>query len=150
MLNTITIMGRLVRDPELRYTTSGTAVASFTLAVERDFGNKDGGNKPVDFIDCVAWRHTAEFAANYFSKGRMAVASGRLQVRPWEDKNGNKRKAVEVVAQNIYFGDSKRDSDGGGYQSPDGYGSQGQARQPQQDIDSGFVDDYGEDDDLPF
>lgn len=107
MLNHIVIMGRLVRDPELRYLQNGTAVTSITLAVERDYGTKE--DKQTDFIDVVAWRHTAEFIANYFTKGRMAVVSGRLQIRPWEDKEGNKRKATEVVASNVYFGDSKKE-----------------------------------------
>ena len=109
MLNHITIMGRLVRDPELRRTGSGIAVASFTLAVDRDFGPKDGGEKECDFIDCVAWRNTGEFVSKYFTKGRMAVVSGRLQIRKWQDKEGNNRRAAEVVADNVYFGDSKKD-----------------------------------------
>lgn len=107
MLNHIVIMGRFTRDPELRNTQSGTAVASFTLAVDRDFGGKDGGNKQTDFIDCVAWRQTGEFVNKYFSKGRMAVVSGRLQIRDWTDKDGGKRRSAEVVADNVYFGDSK-------------------------------------------
>lgn len=111
MLNHITIMGRLTRDPELRYTQSGTAVASFSLAVDRDFGNKDGGERQTDFIDCVAWRHTGEFVSKYFAKGRMAVVCGRLQIRDWQDKEGGKRRSAEVVAENVYFGDSKRDAD---------------------------------------
>ena len=114
MLNHITIMGRLTRDPELRRTGSGTAVASFTLAVDRDFAPKDGGEKETDFIECTAWRHTAEFVSKYFTKGRMAVVSGRLQMRKWTDKDGNKRTSAEVVADNVYFGDSKKD-DGGSY-----------------------------------
>ena len=109
MLNHITIMGRLVRDPELRRTGSGIAVASFTLAVDRDFGPKDGGEKECDFIDCVAWRNTGEFVSKYFTKGRMAVVSGRLQIRKWQDKEGNNRYSAEVVADNVYFGDSKKD-----------------------------------------
>ena len=113
MLNHITIMGRLVRDPELRRTGSGIAVASFTVAVDRDFGGRDGGEKETDFIDCVAWRQTGEFVSKYFTKGRMIVVSGRLQIRNWTDKDGNKRRTAEVVADNCYFGDSKRDSDGG-------------------------------------
>ncbi len=113
MLNHIVIMGRLTRDPELRRTTSGIAVASFTLAVDRDFGSKDGGERETDFIDCVAWRQTGEFVSKYFAKGRMAVVSGRLQIRNWTDKEGNKRRTAEVVADNVYFGDSKRDSDSG-------------------------------------
>lgn len=109
MLNHITLMGRLTRDPELRRTNSGTAVASFTLAVDRDFGPKDGGEKETDFIECVAWKNTAEFVSKYFSKGRMAVVSGRLQIRKWNDKDGNKRSTAEVVADNVYFGDSKKE-----------------------------------------
>ncbi len=112
MLNHITIMGRMTRDPELRRTGSGIAVASFTLAVDRDFSGKESGEKETDFIDCVAWRGTGEFVAKHFTKGRMAVASGRLQIRSWTDKDGNKRRTAEVVADNVYFGDSKRDSDG--------------------------------------
>ena len=113
MLNHITIMGRLTRDPELRRTGSGVAVTSFTLAVDRDFGNRENGEKETDFIDCVAWRQTGEFVSKYFTKGRMAVVSGRLQIRPWTDKDGNKRRTAEVVADNVYFGDSKRDGDSG-------------------------------------
>ena len=109
MLNHIVIMGRLVRDPELRRTGSGIAVASFTLAVDRDFGPKDGGEKETDFIDCVAWRNTGEFVSKYFTKGRMAVVSGRLQIRKYTDKDGNNRRAAEIVADNVYFGDSKKD-----------------------------------------
>ena len=122
MLNCIVIMGRIVRDPELRLTGSGIAVASFTLAVDRDFAPKDGGEKETDFIDCVAWRKTGEFVAKYFPKGRMAVVSGRLQIRTWTDKDGNKRRSAEVVAENVYFGDSKRDDHAGsaygGYSAP--------------------------------
>ena len=112
MLNHITIMGRLTRDPELRRTGSGIAVASFTLAVDRDFSGKDGGEKEVDFIDCTAWRQTGEFVSKYFGKGRMAVVSGRLQIRKWTDKDGNNRRTAEIVADNVYFGDSKKDSSG--------------------------------------
>lgn len=130
MLNRIIIMGRLVRDPELRTTQSGTTVTSFTLAVDRDFKSKESGEKATDFIDVVAWRQTAEFVCRYFSKGRMAVAEGRLQIREWKDKDGNNRRTAEVVAENVYFGDSKKDSDGGGNQS--GYGnSYGQGGYPQ-------------------
>ena len=113
MLNHIVIMGRLTRDPELRRTGSGIAVASFTVAVDRDFGGRDGGEKETDFIDCVAWRQTGEFVSKYFNKGSMIVVSGRLQIRNWTDKDGNKRRTAEVVADNCYFGDSKRDNDGG-------------------------------------
>ena len=114
MLNHITIMGRLTRDPELRRTGSGVAVASFTVAVDRDFGGRDGGEKETDFIDCVAWRQTGEFVSKYFTKGRMAVVSGRLQIRSWTDKDGNKRRTAEVVADNCYFGDSKREGEATG------------------------------------
>ena len=110
MLNNIIVMGRLTRDPELRRTSSNIAVASFTVAVDRDFKN-DKGERQTDFIDCVAWRSTAEFVSKYFSKGRMAVVSGRLQIRDWTDKNGGKRRSAEIVAENVYFGDSKRDAD---------------------------------------
>ena len=110
MLNHITIMGRITKEIELRRTTSGTPVASFTLAVDRDFKEKNG-EKETDFIDCVAWRNTAEFVEKYFSKGRMAVVSGRLQIRSWKDKDGNNRRTAEVVAENVYFGDSKRDGE---------------------------------------
>ena len=117
MLNHIVIMGRLTRDPELRRTGSGTAVTSFTVAVDRDFSGKDGNEKETDFIDCVAWRNTAEFVQKYFAKGSVAVVSGRLQIRGWTDKEGNKRRTAEVVADNVYFGDSKKqssDANGGG------------------------------------
>ena len=107
MLNHIVLMGRLTRDPELRRTGTGIAVASFSIAVDRDFGSKETGEKETDFIDIVAWRNTAEFVSKYFTKGRMAVVSGRLQIRNWNDKDGNKRRSAEVVADNVYFGDSK-------------------------------------------
>ena len=116
MLNHITLMGRLVRDPELRYTGSQVPVASFTLAVDRDFGGRDGADRQTDFIDIVAWRNTAEFVSKYFSKGSMAVVSGRLQIREWTDREGNKRRTAEVVADNVYFGESKRSREDG-YQS---------------------------------
>ena len=119
MLNHIVIMGRLTRDPELRRTGSGVAVTSFSLAVDRDFGKNENGEKETDFIDCVAWRQTGEFVSKYFTKGRMAVVSGRLQIRSWTDKDGNKRRTAEVVADNVYFGDSKREGDGmGAYSAP--------------------------------
>lgn len=133
MLNHITIMGRLTRDPELRRTGSGIAVASFTVAVDRDFGNKEGGERETDFIDCVAWRNTGEFVSKYFAKGRMIVVSGRLQIRNWTDKEGNKRRSAEIVADSCYFGDSKKggssdaeENDGysGGEYDP-GYGGGG-------------------------
>ena len=135
MLNTITLMGRLTRDPELRYTQNQTPVASFTLAVDRDFSR--GEDRQTDFIDIVAWRQTAEFVSKYFSKGSMAVVQGRLQLRDWTDRDGNKRRSAEVVAENVYFGESKRrdgdaprsdyrpQSSGGSYgkSSGSGYGS---------------------------
>ena len=109
MLNHITLMGRLTRDPELRRTQSGTAVTSFTLAVDRDF-KSPGGEKETAFLDIVAWRSTAEFVSKYFSKGRMAVVEGRLQIRDWTDKDGGKRKSAEILANSVYFGDSKQDN----------------------------------------
>lgn len=117
MLNHIVVMGRLTRDPELRKTASGVSVASFSVAVDRDFSQQDG-KKETDFLDVVAWRNTAEFAAKYFTKGRMAVVSGRLQIRNWEDKEGNKRRTAEILAENIYFGDSKKEDDGGSAPAP--------------------------------
>ena len=125
MLNKIFIMGRLTRDPELRRTQTGTPVASFSLAVDRDFKDKSTGERATDFIDVVAWRQTGEFVSRYFTKGRMAVVEGRLQMRDWTDKDGNKRRSAEVVADNVYFGDSKRDGEGGGYDR--GFGQGGYA-----------------------
>lgn len=109
MLNKIVLMGRLTRDPELRQTPTGNSVVSFTLACDRDFAAQ-GAEKETDFVDIVAWRGTAEFVSKYFSKGRMAVVSGRLQIRNWQDKDGNKRRSAEIVAENVYFGDSKPQS----------------------------------------
>lgn len=120
MLNHIVVMGRLTRDPELRKTASGISVASFSVAVDRDFSQQDG-SRETDFLDVVAWKNTAEFAAKYFSKGRMAVVSGRLQIRSWEDKEGNKRRTAEILAENIYFGDSKKDDDTGRAASAPGF-----------------------------
>ena len=122
MLNHIIIMGRLTRDPELRRTGTGVAVASFTVAVDRDFGKNENGEKETDFIDCVAWRNTAEFVSKYVTKGRMVVVSGRLQIRSWNDKDGNKRRTAEVVADNVYFADSKRDGDSGSSYGGNAYG----------------------------
>ena len=116
MLNRIIVMGRLTRDPELRRTNSGTAVASFTVAVDRDFKSQSG-EKETDFIDVVAWRNTAEFVSKYFTKGRMAVVEGRLQLRDWTDKEGNKRRTAEIVADSVYFGDSKKDNESAPAQS---------------------------------
>ena len=110
MLNRCIIMGRLTRDPELRHTQAGKDVTSVTLAVDRDFKGQNG-EKETDFIDIVAWGNTAEFLCNYFSKGRMAVAEGRLQIRDWTDKDGGKRRSAEIVAERVYFADSKRDQE---------------------------------------
>ena len=122
MLNHIILMGRLTRDPELRRTGSGIAVASFSVAVDRDFGGKDGGEKKTDFIACVAWRQTGEFISKYFTKGRMIVVDGRLEMRDWTDKEGNKRRSAEVIVNNAYFGDSKRDGDSGSSYGGNTYG----------------------------
>lgn len=123
MLNHIVIMGRLARDPELRHTQSGTPVATFRLAVDRDFKDKNTGERQTDWIDVVAWRGTGEFVSRYFSRGRMAVVEGRLQMREWTDKEGNRRTTAEVVADSVYFGDSKRDGDGqGSYSGNNSYG----------------------------
>ena len=127
MLNHIVLMGRLTRDPELRHTGSGTAVASFTLAVDRDFKDQNGETS-VDFIDVVAWRNTAEFVSRYFTKGRMAVVSGRLQIRNWTYKEGNKRRNAEVIADSVYFGDSRREN---GPEAPNGEFTPGTATEPE-------------------
>ena len=144
MLNKIIIMGRLTRDPELRRTASSTAVAGFTLAVDRDFKSQNG-EKSTDFIDVVAWRNTAEFVAKYFTKGRMAVVEGRLQIRDWKDKDGNNRRSAEVVAENVDFGDSKRDgAPAGDYAAPmGGYAAPVSTT-------SSFSEIEDEDGDLPF
>ena len=114
-MNHVVLMGRLVRDPELRHTQSGLPVVSFRIAVDRRFGGKDqGGERQADFIDIVAWRHTAEFVQKYFQKGRLIALNGHLQVREWQDKEGNKRYATEVVAENVYFTGEKREGGGGG------------------------------------
>lgn len=146
MLNHIVIMGRFTKDPELRRTQSGIPVASFTLAVDRDYAGKDNGEREVDFIDCVAWRQTGEFVAKHFSKGRAAAVSGRLEIRNWTDKEGNKRRNAEVNADSVYFADSKREDNGSSYanetkpaaaqQQPAAYGNYG------------MLDD--DDDQLPF
>ena len=123
MLNKVFMQGRLVADPELRHTSSGVAVASIRLAVDRDFKDRETGEKKADFVNVVAWRGTAEFASRYFTKGRMAIVEGRLQIRDYNDKDGNKRTAAEVVADNIYFGDSRRDGESGGGGFDGGYQS---------------------------
>ena len=148
MLNHIIIMGRLTRDPELRRTQNGTAVTSFSLAVDRDFKSQSG-EKETDFIDVVAWRSTAEFVHQYFSKGRMAVVEGRLQIRDWKDQNGNNRRSAEVVAENVYFGDSKRDGGnnaGPAASAPTG----GYNRAPAGGLSSTYEDLSEEDGELPF
>jgi single-strand DNA-binding protein len=117
MLNRIIIMGRLTKDPELRHTQNGVAVAPFSLAVDRDFKSRESGEKATDFLDVVVWRKTAEFVSKYFTKGRMAVVEGRLQIRDWNDKDGNKRRSAEIVADNVYFGDSRREGDAVGFSS---------------------------------
>ena len=147
MLNHITIMGRLTRDPELRRTGSGIAVASFTVAVDRDFGGKDSGEKETDFIDCVAWRQTGEFVSKHFTKGRMIVVSGRLQIRAWTDKDGNKRRTAEIVADNCYFGDSKN-TDQKGTQAPADYYSPGYIAMKEGASDFAMLED--DDSQLPF
>ena len=160
MLNNCTIMGRLVAAPELRRTQSGTAVTSFTLAVDRDF-KAENGERETDFIPCVAWRGTAEFVQKYFAKGRMAVVSGRLQIRPWTDKDGNKRRATEIVADNVYFGDSKKDGEGsGGASQPQGYSAPQTGNPPapygysapQQSfqMSPSMTEEYDDDSKLPF
>ena len=133
MLNHIIIMGRLCATPELRRTQSGTAVTSFALAVDRDFKSQSG-EKETDFIDVVAWRNTAEYVSKYFAKGRMAVVEGRLQIREWTDKGGNKRRSAEVLASSVYFGDSKRPNTGAVSCTPP----------------AGEFDEIREDGDLPF
>ena len=147
MLNRIIIMGRLTKDPELRRTANGTAVTSFSLAVDRDFKSQSG-EKETDFIDVVAWRSTAEFVAKYFTKGRMAVVEGRLQIRDWKDKDGNNRRSAEVVADNIYFGDSKRDGAGSDYAPA--YGAPMGGYSAPMGGSSAFAEIDEEDGDLPF
>lgn len=149
MLNHITIMGRLVRDPELRYTQSGIAVASFTLAVDRDF-KSDNGERQTDFIDCVAWRQTGEFVSKYFSKGSMAVVSGRLQIRDWQDKEGNKRRNSEIVVENVYFGESKRSRDNNENNNYGNSSSQSQSFNNSSTKSAGFSEIDGGDGELPF
>mgnify|MGYP002570459739 CR=1 FL=1 len=150
MLNKIFVMGRLTHDPELRRTGSGTPVCSFSIACDRDFKSQSG-EKETDFFDVVAWRATGEFVSKYFTKGRMAVVEGRLQIREWQDKEGNKRRSAEIVAESVYFGDSKRDGNGqhSGQQQP----SQA-SYQDAPGYDSAYVSDFAQieddDSDLPF
>ena len=143
MLNKIIIMGRLTRDPELRRTGSGTAVTSFSLAVDRDFKSQSG-EKETDFIEVVVWKSTAEFVSKYFSKGRMAVVEGRLQIRDWVDKDGGKRRSAEVVADNVYFGDTKRES------GTDDYGSAPAYSAPAPGGQTDFAEIGEEDGELPL
>ena len=161
MLNHIVIMGRLTRDPELRNTQSGVSVASFTVAVERDFGNRDGAERQTDFIDCVAWRQTGEFVSRYFHKGSMIVVSGRLQSRKWQDRDGNNRTSWEVVADNVYFGEGRRDGEANRdtvYSAPAGnFGSYNSGRSQSSapapsapGYSDGFADMGDDDGELPF
>ena len=154
MLNHIVLMGRLTRDPELRYTQSQTPVATFSLAVDRDFGGRDGSERQTDFIDIVAWRATAEFVSKFFTKGSMAAVSGRLQIRDWTDREGNKRRSAEVVADNVYFGESRRsrDENGDAPRGNDNYSNRGNSYQnfdnaPSASAFSELSDSDGE---LPF
>lgn len=141
MLNHITLMGRLTKDPELRHTGSGVPVVSFTIAVDRDFADKQSGEKETDFFEIVAWKNTAEFVSKYFAKGRMAVVSGRLQIRKWKNKEGENRYTTEVVAENVYFGDSKKETSGG-----NNYDQQGSIQPPA----TNFAPIDYEDSELPF
>ena len=159
MLNHIVIMGRLTRDPELRYTNNQIPVASFTVAVDRDYTGGNGQQKATDFIDVSAWRQTGEFVSKYFTKGRMIVVSGRLQSRKWQDNNGNNRTSWEVVADSCYFGDSKKDteagnnapSQGGGYYAQQGqYGAQSAPQQNYGTAPQQFTELDDDDGDLPF
>ena len=150
MLNKCFFMGRFTRDPELRHTQSGTAVASFTLAVDRDFKDKNTGERQTDFFDCVAWRSTAEFVSRFFGKGRMAVVVGSIQFRGWTDKEGNKRQSVELVVDDIYFADSKKDGSNAG-PAPIDQLAQNAAALGVAGPEQGGFQDYPEDDgDLPF
>lgn len=151
MLNRIILMGRLTRDPELRHTQAGTPVASFSLAVDRDFKDKATGEKGTDFIDIVAWRQTAEFVSRFFTKGRMAVVEGRLQIRDWTDKDGGKRRSAEIVADNVYFGDSKRDGAGDFGGAPASYSApMGGRNAAPMGGQSDFAEIGEEDGELPF
>ncbi len=164
MLNHIVIMGRLTRDPELRTTQAGVSVASFTVAVDRDFGGRDGGERQTDFIDCVAWRQTGEFVSKYFHKGSMIVVSGRLQSRKWQDRDGNNRTNWEINADNVYFGESRAsaNSNGGSYSRDDNsysnnsysnsgsYGSYDGGRQSSAPAASTFSELDDGDGELPF
>ena len=157
MLNHIVIMGRLTRDPELRTTQAGVSVTSFTVAVDRDFGGRDGGERQTDFIDCVAWRQTGEFVSKYFHKGSMIVVSGRLQSRKWQDREGNNRTNWEINADNVYFGESRASAGGGNYSRDDNSysnnsysGSYDGGRQNSAPAPSAFAELDDGDGELPF
>lgn len=164
MLNVAAIMGRLTTDPELRHTANGFAVTSFTLAVDRSFANRDTGERQTDFIDVVAWRGTAEFVCRYFTKGQMMAVDGSIQTRTYEDRQGNKRKAVEIQANNVSFCGSKRETEnsrnsnasyGGGsyYDQPSPAPAAPAFQEPAPAYSSGSTEDFEEilgDDDLPF
>ena len=148
-MNQIVLMGRLTRDPELRRTQTGTAVTSFSLAVDRGYAPKDGGERQTDFIDIVTWRNTAEFVSKYFVKGQMAAVTGRLQIRDWTDREGNKRRSAEVVADNVYFTESKKSREAGAsYNTSDRKDMAGGYQTPV--TDSGFAELEEDDGDLPF
>lgn len=149
-MNQIVLMGRLTRDPELRHTQTGTAVSSFSLAVDRGFASKDGGERQTDFIDIVAWRNTAEFVSKYFTKGQMAAVTGRLQIRDWTDKDGNKRKSAEVIAENIYFTESKKSRDGGSGNNFSDQRNDSPAGYHTPVVGSDFAELEDDDGDLPF
>jgi single-strand DNA-binding protein len=155
-MNQIVLMGRLTRDPELRHTQSGTQVAAFSLAVDRGYTSKESGERQTDFIDIVAWRSTAEFVSKYFTKGQMAAVTGRLQIRDWTDKDGNKRRSAEVIADNIYFTESKRSREAAGAAGDQGRGARSESKS---DNGAGYTtpvapSDFAEldedDGDLPF
>lgn len=149
MLNKIFLQGRLVADPELRHTPNGVPVASFRLAVDRDYKDKQTGEKQTDFINVVAWRQTGEFVSRFFSKGRLALVDGRLQIRDYTDRDGNRRTIAEVVADNVYFGDSRKDAESSG-NAPSSYASSpggGYSASPEMDQFAELSDDDGE---LPF
>lgn len=142
MLNQIQIMGRVVKDPEHKVTSSGVSVARFSLAVDRDFKGRDGARE-ADFFDCIAWRNTADFVAKYLEKGRMAIVAGSMQSRKWKDRDGNNRISWEIQVENVYFGDSKRE------EQPRSYGGNGYDAAPSQQRDTGYVE-LGDDEGLPF
>ena len=153
MLNHITIMGRLTRDPELRYTQAGQPVASFSVACERDYGNRDTGERQTDFIDCVAWRQTGEFISKYFTKGSMIAVSGRLQIRDWVDRDGGKRRSAEINVDNAYFGESRRRDDNVGQGSSQGNGGRNEtsySSPSSYDGPDSFSEIDDDDGDLPF